>query len=115
MNNKELLLAANEQVSKGNYNGFLDYCSEDTRWEFIGEQTLKGRAEVNAYMKATYLEPPKVAVDQLIAEGDFLVARGKIEILDAEGNWMTYDYCDVWQIFGGKLASLKAYVVPQSL
>ena len=78
MNNKERLLAANEQISKGKNNGFLDYCGEDTRWEFIGEQTLKGCAEVNAYMKA-YLEPPKVAVYQLIAEGDLLVASGKLK------------------------------------
>ena len=113
MNNKELLLNANEQISKGNYDGFLDYCTEDTRWEFIGEQTLNGKEEVSAYIKATYLEPPKVAVDQIIAEGDFLVAQGKIEILDTDGTWKTYEYCDVWQVFDGKLASLKAYVVPQ--
>ncbi|WP_114791368.1 nuclear transport factor 2 family protein [Niabella yanshanensis] len=114
MNNKEILLKANEQISKGNYDGFLNYCTEDTRWEFIGEQTLNGKVEIKAYMKAAYLKPPKVAVDQLITEGDFLVAQGTIELLDADGTWKGYDYCDVWQIFDGKLASLKAYVVPRN-
>lgn len=115
MNNKELLLNANEQVSKGNYDGFLDYCTEDIRWDFTGDQFLNGKEEVRAYMKAAYLEPPKVAVDRLIADGDLLVAHGKIELLDTDGTWRGYDYCDIWQIFDGKLASLKAYVVPQNL
>ena len=43
MNNKQLLLAANKQISQGNYDGFLDYCTPDTRWEFIGDQTLQGK------------------------------------------------------------------------
>lgn len=115
MNNKDILLAANQQISKGNYDGFLDYCAEDTTWNFIGEQLLVGKVEVGAYMKAAYLEPPKVAVDHLIAEGDFLVAYGTIEMVNAEGIWMAYNYCDVWQLSEGKLASLKAYVVPQNL
>lgn len=113
MNNKQLLLAANKQISKGNYDGFLDYCTPDTRWEFIGDQTLQGKAEVSAYMKAAYLEPPKVSVDHAIEEGDFLVVHGTIELLDAEGNWKGYDYCDIWQLSEDKLASLKAYVVPR--
>lgn len=112
MSNKDILIAANQQISEGNYDGFLDYCTEDTNWNFIGEQILNGRAEVSAYMKAAYLEPPKVGVDQIIEDGDFLVAHGKIEILNAEGHWVAYDYCDVWQLSEGKLAVLKAYVVP---
>jgi len=31
MNNKQLLLAANEQISIGNYEGLLNYCTPDTR------------------------------------------------------------------------------------
>lgn len=113
INNKQILLTANEHISKGNYDGFLDYCTPDTRWEFIGDQILRGKAEVSAYMKAAYLEPPKVSVDQAIEEDNFLVVHGSIDMVDTEGIWKAYDYCDVWQLFEGKLASLKAYVVPR--
>jgi ketosteroid isomerase-like protein len=37
-NNKMLLMKANEAVSKGDYEGFLEYCTEDTKWIFVGDQ-----------------------------------------------------------------------------
>jgi uncharacterized protein len=109
--NKEALLAGNAAIAAKNYEGFLDLCTDDTEWVFIGEQTLKGKEAVRRYMAETYLEPPKVTVDNLIAEGDFLTAVGEITLKDKDGKTTHYAYCDVWLFREGKMAELKAFVV----
>ena len=62
-------------------------------------------------MNATYLEPPTVTVEDLIAEDDMLTATGTIAIKGKDGEIVHYNYCDVWRFNKGKMVELKAYVV----
>jgi ketosteroid isomerase-like protein len=50
-------------------------------------------------------------VENLIAEGDFVTAVGKISMKDATGKMIHYDYCDVWRFQDGEMAELKAFVI----
>ena len=109
--NKTILQQANAAVAAGNYEGFLSYCTEDVEWTFVGEATLKGKEAVRRYMNATYLEPPKFVVAQLIAEGDFVTAVGHIDLKGETGRTTHSAYCDVWRLRDGKLAELRAFVV----
>ena len=109
--NKTILQQANAAVAKGDHEGFLAHCTDDVEWTFVGDQTLRGKTAVREYMKATYIEPPRFRVDQLIAEGDFVTALGDIELKDATGRLVRSAYCDVWRIRDGKLAELRAFVV----
>ncbi|RZJ51560.1 MAG: nuclear transport factor 2 family protein [Chryseobacterium sp.] len=111
LNNKEILERANQAVTNGNYEGFLAYCTDDTIWEFVGDQTLKGKQAVHDYMKKEYIEPPINNVQTLIAEGDYVTAVGKISMKDKEGKTTEYSYCDVWKFNNGKMAELKAFVI----
>lgn len=110
--NKSMLMKANEAVAIGDHEGFLSFCTEDTEWNFVGEQILQGKGAVRQYMAKAYLEPPKFMVEQLIAEAEFVTAVGKISMKDETGEMVTYDYCDVWKFRDGKLHELKAFVVP---
>jgi uncharacterized protein len=110
-NNKTILLEGNAAIAEGNHEGFLMHCTDDTEWKFIGEQTLKGKEAVRQWMATTYLEPPKVTVDNLIAEGDYLTAVGEVTMKDKAGKETTYAYCDVWQFRDGKIISLRAFVI----
>ena len=65
MNNKEILQKANSLITKGDYEGFLSFCTEDTKWTFVGDQILNGKNEVREYMKKAYAEPPKFMVDHI--------------------------------------------------
>ena len=109
--NKETLLAGNDAIAAGNHEGFLQHCTDDTEWVFVGEQTLKGKEAVRRYMAETYSEPPTVTVDTLIADGDFLTVVGEITLKDKDGNPTHYAYCDVWRFRDGKMAALRAFVV----
>lgn len=108
---KDTLEKANAAVTKGDHEGFLAFCTDDTKWTFVGERTLEGKAAVRAYMKETYQEPPRFQVERMIAEGDYLTAVGEISLKDEAGETTHYAYCDVWRLEGGKLAELHAYVV----
>jgi uncharacterized protein (TIGR02246 family) len=110
-NNKATLEKANAAVTAGDNEGFLSFCTDDTKWTFVGDQTLNGKEAVRQYMAAAYVEPPQFMVENLIAEGDFVTAIGKISLKNEEGKMIDYTYCDVWRFREGKMAELKAFVI----
>lgn len=111
LDNKTILEKANAAVTAGDNDGFLAYCTEDTVWNFVGDQILNGKEAVRAYMRQAYIEPPMFAVETMIAEGDFVTAVGNISLKNDEGVLIDYSYCDVWRFRDGKMAELKAFVV----
>jgi uncharacterized protein (TIGR02246 family) len=108
---KEILEQANAAIAKGDFEGFLTLCTEDTEWTFEGDRTLNGKAAVRQWMKDTYKEPPTFKVQRTIAEGDYLAALGEITLKDEQGKSVQYAYCDVWRFRDGKMAELRAFVV----
>lgn len=114
LNNKLILESANEAITRGDYEGFLAFCSDDTVWTFVGEQTLRGKEAVRQYMVKAYIEPPKFMVETLISEGEYLTAIGTISLKDENGNLVDYSYCDVWKLRDGRLSELKAFVIRDS-
>lgn len=108
--NKTVLEKANAAISAGDHEGFLACCTDDTEWNFIGDRVLRGKEAVRQYMLDAYAEPPKFRVDELIGEGEFVTAVGRISLKE-DGQWNDYDYCDVWQLRDGKLDRLRAFVV----
>ena len=109
--NKKILKGGNAAIDKGDHEGFLVHCTEDTEWVFVGDRTLRGKEAVRQWMAETYLEPPVNKVEALIAEGDFLTAMGTLKVKNGDGQWETSSYCDVWQFRDGKMAKLTAFVI----
>ena len=107
---KAVLLAANAAVARGDYDAFLAHCTDDTRWEFVGDRVLEGKDAVRAYMAEAYERPPAFDVKELIESGERLVAVGEITLTE-KGEATRYAYCDVWTLRGGKLDTLRAFVV----
>ncbi|UII24478.1 nuclear transport factor 2 family protein [Fulvivirga maritima] len=110
-NNKEVLKKANDLIMQGDNDGFLDFCTDDTKWIFVGDQVLEGKEVVRKWMATEYKIPPEFDVKHLIAEGDFVTAVGNITLTDQEGKSTLYAYCDVWRFENGKMAELNAFVV----
>ncbi len=109
---KDILRAANAAIAAGDHEGFLAYCTDDTRWNFVGEQLLDGKDAVRRWMADAYKDgPPVVEIDDLIAEGDLLTAVGHVTTTDASGASTRAAYCDVWRFRDGKLAELRAFVI----
>jgi ketosteroid isomerase-like protein len=112
MTYKEILTKANEAISRGDFEGFLIHCTDDTEWNFLGDRTLRGKQAVRQWMVQTYKEPPRFKVRQMIAEGEFVAALGEITLKAEDGKATEYAYCDVWRFENGRMAELKAFVLP---
>ncbi|MBD1913266.1 nuclear transport factor 2 family protein [Leptolyngbya sp. FACHB-8] len=110
-NNKAILEAANAAIAEGNYEGFLSFCTDDTQWTFVADNTLQGKEAVRQWMATEYVEPPLNIVTNLIAEGDFVTAVGDLTIKGKDGKAAHYSYCDVWRFRGGKMVELRAFVI----
>ena len=108
--NKTILETANACVTRGDHEGFLAFCTDDTHWEFVGDRTLDGKQAVRQYMAETYTEPPTFHLSDWIESGDRLTAVGEITLKE-NGTPTRYAYCDVWRLRDGKLAELRAFVV----
>jgi ketosteroid isomerase-like protein len=108
---KETLAQANLAITKGDFDGFLQRCTDDTVWNFVGDRILKGKPAVRAWMAETYRAPPRFDVEQMVAEGDTVVAVGTIMLTGSDGVEAKSSYCDVWRLRDGKLFELSAYVV----
>lgn len=111
LTNKAILEKANAAVTAGDNEGFLYFCTDDTKWTFVGDKTLEGKEAVREYMATAYLEPPQFMVENLIAEGEFVTAVGSISMKDENGKMVDYSYCDVWRFRDGKMAELRAFVI----
>ena len=75
--NKETLEESNDAIRLGNYDHILNFCQEDTKWVFLGDRTLEGKAAVRSYMEEAYLAPSEFT-QQLLADGDFVIATGEM-------------------------------------
>ena len=111
LNNKAILEKANAAVAAGDNEGFLSFCTDDVEWTFVGDRILHGKEAVRQYMATAYVEPPTFMVENLIAEGEFVTALGKISMKDENGRMADYSYCDVWRFRDGRMAELKAFVI----
>jgi uncharacterized protein len=108
---KEVLHQANAAIAIGDFEGFLEHCTDETEWTFVGERTLRGKAEVRQWMAETYREPPVFNVRHMIGDGDYVTAIGEISLKDDAGKVVRSAYCDVWRLRAGKLDRLLAFVV----
>jgi uncharacterized protein (TIGR02246 family) len=106
-----ILEKANAAIMQGDFEGFLAFCTDDTEWEFVGDQTLKGKEAVRQWMRAAYKEPPHFKVQRTIADGDSLAVLGEITLKSEEGKPSLHAYCDVWRFRDNKMAELKAFVI----
>jgi len=113
--NKDTVRKVSDALLAGDYEAFLDFCADDVQWTIAGEKTVKGKETTRQWMSEMAKEnpePPKFTVaDPIIAEGDFVVARGDMSMKDKEGKEGQYAYCDVYRFSGDKIVELNSYVV----
>ena len=109
--NEKILTDANAAIQRGDIEGFLRHCTENTTWTFVGERTLRGKEEVRRWMVEAYKEPPVFQVDRMLSGDDHVVALGQITIKNAEGKLVRHSYADAWLLRDGALAELRAFVI----
>ena len=105
MSNRETLEKANQAFSNGHFEECLTYCTDDTKWTYVGDRTLDGKDKVLEYLSAAY-EVSSFRIERYIEEGEDLIAIGWIKLMATDGQINTSPVCDVWKFRNGKMAQL---------
>lgn len=116
--NKQLVLDFYEAGAKGDMDTCFSLLADDIVWTNIGTTKFSGRFEGKQALVAQLLDPlfsqlkAGIAseIENLIAEGDVVVAQtaGRAETLD--GKPYNNTYCQVMRIRDGKIAEVKEYL-----
>src|SRR4030095_14900571 len=109
--NKEIVQKVNESFAEGGVEAFLSQCADDVVWTIIGDRTVKGKNAIREWLSSMDMEPPKLTVDNIIAEGDFVTAYGNMTMKEKDGKRVPYAYCDIYRFRRGKIAELHSFVV----
>ena len=109
--NKQIVEQVNTAFQQGNNEGFLSLCTEDVRWNMIGDNIPAGKEAIRKFLENGPAEPPRFSVKNMIAEGSIVMCNGDVTMKNAVNENEEYAYCDVYEIRDGKVAVLTSYVV----
>ena len=109
--NKEIVEKVNASFAEGGIEEFLSFCADDLVWTMVGNKTVKGKDAIREWMASMNMEPPKFTVDNIIAEGDFVITHGDMTMKEKDGKSVAYAYCDIYRFTDGKIAELTSFVV----
>jgi len=106
--NKQIIEKANAVLAKGNTDEFLSLCAEDVEWTIFADSpsTMKGQQAIREFMKSSPgSEAPDFTVDNLIADGDFVVSHGKMTMQDKVKRCLTFSATSI----SSKTAKLPSF------
>lgn len=117
--NKELVRHIFTEIGKGNHQPFMNAVAEEFTVTCIGTTplsgTYKGIKEISEKfigpVMASFKTPPRVVVDKIIAEDDFVVviAHGEGGV-SKNGKAYNNTYCHVMRLKDGKLVESTEYL-----
>jgi uncharacterized protein len=116
--NKDLVRQLYAELSKGNTKPFIDCLAEDIRWTVIGTTkfsgTIKGKSNVTKKLfdrVAAQLDgPTKTTINNLIAEGPYVVVESSGRVVTTAGKPYNNTYCEIFRLVDGKVKEVKVYL-----
>jgi uncharacterized protein len=116
--NKQLVRTAFEAMGRSDIRPLYDLMRDDFAWIIEGQsrfsRSYKGKEAVKRDLLAPLFEafatPYRFTIDEIIAEGDRVVVRGRGEVKTKAGKDYNNSYCFVLRLEGGKLVELREYL-----
>jgi ketosteroid isomerase-like protein len=116
--NKELVRGFFDDIAKGNIQGALNRMAEDLRFTLIGTTKLSGvcnsRKEfvdrIMAPLGAQLEGALTITIDNLIADGDFVVVQSHGKSATRNGVAYNNTYCQIFRISDGKIREAIEYL-----
>ncbi|MFL6779599.1 MAG: nuclear transport factor 2 family protein [Sphingomicrobium sp.] len=116
--NKRLVRTAFEALGQADMRPFYDLMSDDFAWIIEGQsrfsRSYEGKEAVKRDLLAPLFEafatPYRFTIDEIIAEADRVVVRGRGEVRTKAGKDYNNSYCFVLRLEGGKLVELREYL-----
>ena len=112
VNRKEIVERINQAFAENNLEKVLSFCTDDIVWTMVGDTKKKGKDVIRKWMTAMDPQPPRLTIQETIAEGDSVVARGDMMMQERKnGPSIPYTFCDIYRFAGDKVAELTAFVI----
>ena len=117
--NKETIRNNFAELAKGNGAPLLESLADDVQWTIIGttclSKTFKGKQDVIDGLLVPFREALvdghiHIHVDNLLADGDFVVVQGHGEAMTKRGVAYNNTYCWVYRFEQGKIKALTEYL-----
>ena len=117
--NKETVRNNFAELAKGNGAPLLDSLADDVEWTIIGttslSKTFKGKQDVIDGLLVPFRDALvdghiHIHVDNLLADGDFVVVQGHGEAMTKRGVAYNNTYCWVYRFEQGKIRALTEYL-----
>lgn len=116
--NKQLVRDAFEAMGRSDIRPLTNLMRDDFVWIIEGQsrfsRSYEGKEAVKRDLLAPLFEafatPYRFTIDELIAEGDRVVVRGRGEVRTKGGKDYNNSYCFVLELADGKLIELREYL-----
>lgn len=117
--NKQIVRNNFEQLAHGNGAPLLDSLADDVQWTIIGttrlSKTFDGKQAVIDELLVPFREALveghiHIHVDNLLADGDYVVVQGRGEAMTKRGVPYNNTYCWVYRFGDGKIRSITEYL-----
>ena len=111
-NRREIVQRINEGFAENNLEKVLSFCNDDLVWTMVGDTTVRGKDSIREWMASMDPQPPKITIQQTVAEGDSVVTRGDMSMQETKGGpAVPYTFCDIYRFAGDRVAELTAFVI----
>ena len=116
--NKQIVQEFYDSANRGDMETCLGQLAEDVTWTNIGSTKYSGTFHGKADLVARLLQPVfgqlqagiTSAIDNLVAEGDFVVVQSRGKAATKDGRLYNNTYCHVFRIRGGKIVEVTEYM-----
>ena len=114
--NKKLVKKINEAFSKGDIEYILSHLADNIRWNIVGMPIVWGKSKFLETMEMIVIESfPDITVNNIIAEGDYVVVESTSNINSKASESYNPSYCDIYHLKSGKIQDLTTYIVDVTL
>ena len=116
--NKHLVRDAFEAMGRSDIRPLVEMMTDDFAWIIEGQsrfsRSYEGKEAVKRDLLAPLFEafatPYRFTIDEIIAEGDRVVVRGRGEVKTKAGKDYNNSYCFVLRLADGNLTELREYL-----
>ena len=116
--NKQQIENMFAELSRGNAEAYLGKLADDVRFTIMGTTkfsgTFNGKQDVVQRLLTPLMSQLEgglaIAVDRLLADGDFVVMQGRGKSTTKTGKPYNNSYCQVFRLAGGKVQEITEYL-----
>ena len=110
--NKATIEKYMEAFSRTDHAGVLECLTDDVEWFIPGMFHVFGKAAFDEHIESDcFVGSPAITTTRTTEENDVVVAEGTVRTEKKEGGFLNLQFCDVFEMEGGKIRKLTSYLM----